>query len=75
MNILIVAAEQEELDCAINAYNNLKGQLDGKVSVTFRLTGIGATQACHTVTREIFLALMERKPYDFVLDIDSLVDI
>ncbi len=69
MNILIVAAEQEELDCAINAYNNLKGQLGEKVSVTFRLTGIGATQACHTVTREIFLALMEQKPYDFVLDI------
>ena len=69
MNILIVAAELEELDCAINAYNNLKGKLGDKVTVTFRLTGIGATQACHTVTREIFLALMEQKPYDFVMDI------
>lgn len=69
MNILIVAAEQEELDCAINAYNNLKGKLGEQVNVTFSLTGIGATQACHTVTREIFLALMEQKPYDFVMDI------
>jgi futalosine hydrolase len=69
MNILIVAAEQEELDFAIAAYNSLKGNLADKVSVTFRLTGIGATQACHTVTREIYLALMEQKPYDFVMDI------
>lgn len=69
MNILITAAEQEELDCAIKAYKMLEEQLDGKAKLHFALTGIGSTQASHTVTREIYKGLLRNEPYDLVVNI------
>ena len=40
--ILVMAAEQEELDAAIAAYNGCRGQLKNIAEVKFMLCGIGA---------------------------------
>lgn len=69
MNILITAAEQEELNCAIKAHEELKEQLAGKAKIDFTLTGIGSTQACHTVTREIYRGMLRNEPYSLVVNI------
>lgn len=76
MNILFTAAEQEELDCALKAYRGMieesvaDGTNCGNVpKVSFHLTGIGSTQACHKVTSEIFRGLMRGEPYDLVINI------
>lgn len=69
MRILITAAEQEELDCAINGCRALGLGPEFMENFTFRLTGIGSTQACHTVTREIWKARLEGKPLDLVVNI------
>ena len=69
MNILITAAEQEELDCAIKAYKELEEELEGKAKFGFVLTGIGSTQASHTVTREIYRGLLRNEPYSIVANI------
>jgi len=69
MNILITAAEQEELDCAIRAHTELKDKLGEEIKLHFALTGIGATQACHTVTREIYKGLLRNEPYNLVVNI------
>lgn len=65
MRILFTAAEQEELDCAIKAWENKPDDADAE----FRLTGIGATQACHRVTSELFKGIINGKPYDVVVNI------
>ena len=65
MRILFTAAEQEELDCAINSWANATEGMDAE----FHLTGIGSAQACHKVTREIFTAKLTGKPYDVVINI------
>lgn len=69
MRILVTAAEQEELDCAINGCRTLGFGPEVMEDFTFRLTGIGSTQACHTVTREIWKARLEGKPLDLVVNI------
>lgn len=68
MRILVTAAEQQEMDCALRAYNEVKEKLDGRVGVTFRLTGIGIANACYCVTRELMCGAMEKKPYDLVIN-------
>lgn len=69
MRILITAAEQEELDCAINGCMALGFGPEVMGDITFMLTGIGSTQACHTVTREIWKARLAGKPLDLVVNI------
>lgn len=65
MRILFTAAEQEELDCAINSWKKANEETDAE----FHLTGIGSAQACHKVTREIFNGKLTGKPYDIVVNI------
>ena len=69
MNILITAAEQEELDCAIKAYGELKEKLGNEIKFHFTLTGIGSTQASHTVTREIYRGMLRNEPFNLVVNI------
>lgn len=76
MNILITAAEQEELDCALRAYREVSGKFEpyapkgGNIpKMAFHLTGIGATQACHKVTGEILRGIIKGEPYDVVANI------
>lgn len=69
MRILVTAAEQQELDCAIRAYEAIRGTLENRVGMEFRLTGIGATNACYCVTREIIRGEMEKAPFDLVVNI------
>lgn len=68
MRILITAAEQEELDCAILALRKCKGWNDAH-KADFMLTGIGATSAAYKITRQIYMAKAEGKPYDVALNI------
>ena len=69
MKILVTAAEREELDCAIAAYGELKEKIGETVEMVFKLTGIGATQACYTVTRETMQGVVDGKPYNLVVNI------
>lgn len=73
MKVLFTAAEQQELDCAISAYERVSGTFAGQTgdfpAVEFHLTGIGATQACHKVTREILYGRIKGDPYTLVVNI------
>lgn len=73
MRILFTAAEQEEIDCATRAYSDVReiyAHHDGSApEIEFRLTGIGATQACHRVTSEILKGVIVGKPYALVVNI------
>lgn len=69
MKILVTAAEQQEIDRALKAYEFIKDKIAGDVDIVFRLTGIGAVNACYCVTREIWSARVEGKPYDLVINI------
>ena len=64
MKILVTAAEQQELDRALKAYEFIK---EKDADIVFRLTGIGAVNACYCVTKEIWNARVEGKPYDLVI--------
>lgn len=66
MKILVTAAEQQELDRALKAYEFIK---EKDADIVFRLTGIGAVNACYCVTKEIWNATVEGKPYDLVINI------
>ena len=66
MKILVTAAEQQELDRALKAYEFIK---EKDADIVFRLTGIGAVNACYCVTKEIWNARVEGKPYDLVINI------
>ena len=59
MRILVTAAEDQELQRAIKAYNEVKQQHEVQAQVDFHLTGIGAVQACHRVTKEIMKGIIE----------------
>ena len=59
MRILVTAAEDQELQRAIRAFNEVKQHHAVQAQVDFHLTGIGAVQACHRVTREIMKGEME----------------
>lgn len=69
MRILVTAAEQQELDRAIKAYAEVVPQSENEVETIFRLTGIGAANACYCVTREIWNGRLENRPYDLVINI------
>lgn len=69
MRILVAAAEQQELDRALKAYAEVEPQMKSDVEIVFRLTGIGATNACYCVTREIWNARLGNRPYDMVVNI------
>ncbi len=69
MRILVTAAEQQELDRALRAYDMVKDGLAGDVDMVFRLTGIGAVNACYCVAREVMNGKLERKPFDLVINI------
>lgn len=68
MRILITAAEQEELDCAVFALRKCRG-LDECHKVDFVLTGIGVASTAYKVTRQIYLARQEGQPYDIAVNI------
>lgn len=69
MRILVTAAEQEELDCAIEAYNSLDDDAKNRVEAEFMLTGIGAASTCYRVTKQITTAAMGGDGYSFALNI------
>lgn len=69
MRILITAAEQEELDCAIKAYETVKGRLQGRVEADFILTAIGTTSTAYRVTRQIARAEGEGRGYSLAINI------
>ena len=69
MRILVTAAEDQELQRAIKAYNEVNQQHAVQAQVDFHLTGIGAVQACHRVTREVLTGVMENNPYTLVINI------
>ena len=68
MRILITAAEQEEIDCAVFALRKCKWVSDTH-TIDFMLTGIGATSTAYRVTRQIYMAKQEGRPYDMALNI------
>lgn len=69
MRILVTAAEQQELDRALRAYAEVEPNIKSDVEIDFRLTGIGATNACYCVTREIWSGRLENRPYGLVVNI------
>ena len=69
MRILNCAAEQEELDCAIQALRLHESKIAGKAQVDFMLTGIGITSACYRVTRKLVEAQAENNPFDLAINI------
>lgn len=68
MRILVTAAEQQEIDCALRAYEATRHLWKNDVEMVFRLTGIGATNACYCVTKEIVGANAAGNPYDLVIN-------
>lgn len=69
MRILVTAAEQQELDRALRAYGQVKETLDNNVELVFRLTGIGAVNACYCVVKEVMTGKLENRPYDLVINL------
>ena len=69
MKILVTAAEEQELRRAERAFDMVKKSKDVKAQVEFRLTGIGAVQACHCVTREVVAAAAVGDPYNLVVNL------
>ena len=69
MKILVTAAEEQELCRAERAFDMVKKSKDVKAQVQFRLTGIGAVQACHCVTREVVAAAAAGEPYNLVVNL------
>ena len=69
MRILICSAEQEELDCAIQALRLYESKIAGKFQVDFMLTGIGTTSACYRVTKKIVEASSDGNPYALAINI------
>lgn len=67
--ILITAAEQEEIDCAQQAWRLHQKELENKVSVEFMLTGIGTTSTCYRLTKKILEAKSAKQPYNLVVNI------
>ena len=68
MRILFTAAEEQELQRAIKAFNEVKQYHQVQAQVDFHLTGIGAVQACHRVTKEVMKGVMENNPYTLVIN-------
>ncbi len=69
MRILVTAAEEQELQRAKRALEMVRGSRDVNAQVEFRLTGIGAVQACHCVTREVVAAAAAGEPYNLVVNL------
>lgn len=69
VRILFAAAEQQEIDCAKQAYNLYKSRLEGKVEVDFMLTGIGVSSTCYRLTKKILESKFDNKPYNLVIDL------
>ncbi len=67
--ILFAAAEQQEIDCAKQAYNLFRSKLEGKVEVDFMLTGIGVSSTCYKLTKKILESKFSGSPYDLVVDL------
>ena len=69
MRILICSAEQEELDCAIQALRLYESKIVGKVQVDFMLTGIGTTSTCYRLTKKLVEAEAEGAGYALAVNI------
>lgn len=67
--ILFAAAEQQEIDCAKQAYNLYKTRLADNVDVDFMLTGIGVSSTCYRLTKKILESEFEQNPYSLVVDL------
>lgn len=65
--ILIMAAEQEELDAALAAYKPCEGLLQNAAKVDFMLCGIGMASACYTITKKICEAKAAKECYDIAI--------
>ena len=69
MRLLFCAAEQEELDCALQALRLHESQIAGKAQVDFMLTGIGTTSTCYRLTKKLVEAEAEGNPYALAVNI------
>lgn len=66
-HILIMAAEQEELDAAAAAYNGVRSRLESSLSVKFILCGIGVISATYEITKEIYRAAAAGLRYNMAI--------
>ena len=66
-HILIMAAEQEELDAAAAAYNGVRSQTESSLSIKFMLCGIGVTSATYAITKEIYRAAAAGVRYNMAI--------
>ena len=66
---MICAAEQEELDCAIQALRLYESKIVGKAQVDFMLTGIGTTSTCYRLTKKLVEAEAEGNGYALAVNI------
>ena len=69
MRILICAAEQEELNCAIQALRLYESKIAGKAQIDFMLTGIGIASACYRITKKLVEAEAEGRKYSLAINI------
>lgn len=65
--ILVVAAEQDELNCAKRAYSGLSRIQKNRIQVDFLVTGIGINHSSYALTRQI--VKNRGKAYDLILDL------
>ena len=68
-HILFAAAEQQELDCALDAFQEMEKELEGKIEVSFMLTGIGTTSTCYTLMKALHQAEKSGDPYSLIIDL------
>lgn len=69
MRILICAAEQEELDCAIQALRIYESKIVGKAQIDFMLTGIGTTSTCYRLAKKLVEAETAGEKYSLAVNI------
>lgn len=69
IRILITAAEQEEIECAIQALRVYESKIAGKAQLDFMLTGIGTTSTCYRLTKKLAEAEAEGNRYSLAINI------
>ena len=68
-NILFIAAENEEIQCAIEAFENFKECSKDFIKVDFISTGIGTTITSYKLTKAILKAETKGEAYDLIIEI------
>lgn len=65
--VLVIAAEQDELNCAQRAYEDLNARQKAQLRVDFLLSGIGTNHSSYALTKHLLSS--PKKHYDLLLDI------